>query len=340
MKIGVWILGDQLSLQGSAIAPLPLGSPVILIESLNHVRSRPYHQQKLVLVWSAMRHFAVELRQRGYDVTYTEAEDFSGALLNWIAAHQITVLRVMTPTDKPFRSLIHALNLPCTVEQTVNNQFIWSSEAFLQWAKSRKRLLMEDFYREGRRRFQVLMGPNGKPIGNNWNFDKENRKPPKKADPNFNPPPPLWFSPDSITQAVIEKVQTLDCPVYGEIKEFGWAVTRTQSLAVLENFIEQRLSTFGPYEDAMVMGEDSLWHSLLSPYLNLGLLTPWEVVQRVEWEYHKRGTNPTQAIALNNIEGMIRQVMGWREYMRGIYEWSDPTYPNQNWFNHHHPLLS
>ena len=235
MKIGVWILGDQLSLQGSAIAPLPLGSPVILIESLNHVRSRPYHQQKLVLVWSAMRHFAVELRQRGYDVTYTEAEDFSGALLNWIAAHQITVLRVMTPTDKPFRSLIHALNLPCTVEQTVNNQFIWSSEAFLQWAKSRKRLLMEDFYREGRRRFQVLMEPNGKPIGNNWNFDKENRKPPKKADPNFNPPPPLWFSPDSITQAVIEKVQTLDCPVYGEIKEFGWAVTRTQSLAVLEN---------------------------------------------------------------------------------------------------------
>ncbi|MBU6185775.1 MAG: cryptochrome/photolyase family protein [Synechococcales bacterium] len=338
MKIGVWILGDQLSPYGSAIAPLPVGSPVILIESLNHGRSRPYHQQKLILVWSAMRHFAMELQQRGYDVTYTEAEDFSTALSNWITIHQITLVRVMTPTDKPFRTLIHSLQLSCPVEQVANNQFLWSSEAFLQWAKSQKRLLMENFYREGRKRFQVLMQPHGQPIGNQWNFDKENRKPPRKADPNFNPPPPLWFPPDSITQTVIEKVNTLDFPVYGDSQQFGWAVTRTQSLAVLENFIEHRLKTFGPYEDAMVTGEDSLWHSLLSPYLNLGLLTPWEVVQRVELEYHTRETIGEQRIALNNIEGMIRQVMGWREYMRGIYEWSDPTYPNQNWFNHHHPL--
>ncbi|MCU0571304.1 MAG: cryptochrome/photolyase family protein [Oculatellaceae cyanobacterium Prado106] len=337
MTIGIWILGDQLCQDYLAI---PSGSdqcPIILIESLEYVRSRPYHQQKLVLVWSAMRHFASELKQQGHSVTYIEAEDFRSPLLDWITAHHITELRVITPLDKPFRHQIANLDLPCAITLLPNPQFLWPTDDFLQWANSRKRLLLEDFYREGRKRFNVLMQPNGKPIGHAWNFDKENRKPPKKSDPHFNPPAPLWFHPDAITQTVIEKVKTLDCPTYGKLDRFGWAVTRSQALQVLDTFIHQRLDTFGPYEDAMVTGEDTLWHSLISPYLNLGLLTPGEVIHRVESEFYAR-QDTDHPIAINNVEGLIRQILGWREYMRGIYEWSDADYPTLNWFNHQHPL--
>jgi deoxyribodipyrimidine photolyase-related protein len=194
-------------------------------------------------------------------------------------------------------------------------------------------LLMEDFYREGRKRFDVLMDENQKPVGGAWNFDKENRKPPKKDDPTFKPPIPQWFEPDEMTQAVIQKVKALDFPTYGKLDRFGWAVTRSQALAVLDTFIATRLDTFGPYEDAMVTGQDTLWHSLLSPYLNIGLLTPLEIVQRVETEFNQRDD-----LEINSVEGMIRQVMGWREYMRGVYEFAADDYPEQNWFDHQQPL--
>ncbi|MFM2430105.1 MAG: hypothetical protein RLZZ511_1318 [Cyanobacteriota bacterium] len=333
MTIGVWILGDQLSLGNAALKGLPAKTPVILIESLDHIRVRRYHQQKLVLVWAAMRHFAEALRAADWEVEYAEVENFRSALLPWIKRHKITELRLMTPIDKPFRALVADLDLPCEITLIPNNQFLWSAEEFITWAKPRKRLLMEDFYREGRRRLNILMEADGKPSGGAWNFDKENRKPPKKSDPNFKPPKPQWFEPDDITQTVIAKVKSLEIPTYGKLDRFGWAVNRTQALQVLDHFIARGLDTFGPYEDAMVTGQDTLWHSLLSPYLNIGLLTPGEIVGRVEAAYEA-----DRDIAINNIEGMIRQVMGWREYMRGVYELSDDDYGESNWFDHQQPL--
>lgn len=333
MTIGIWVLGDQLWHHQAALASVDAAVPVILIESLDHVKVRPYHQQKLILVWSAMRHFAQELRDRGYAVTYAETPDFQTALIDWITTQGITGLRIMAPIDKPFAQLIDRLKLPCSIVQLPNNQFLWSETEFITWAKSRKRLLMEDFYRESRKRFNLLMEATGQPIGGAWNFDKENRKPPKKNDPSFQPPAPKQFAPDTITQAVIQKVRSLDIPTYGQAEPFHWAVDRSQALQVLDHFIDTRLATFGPYEDAMVTGEDTLWHSLLSPYLNLGLLHPLEVVQRVEETFQTRSGLP-----ISSIEGFIRQVIGWREYMRGIYAFVDNTYPESNWFEHHHPL--
>ncbi len=332
MTVGIWVLGDQLWQGQSAIASCQsnqASTPIILIESLNHAKERPYHQQKLVLIWSAMRHFAEELRADGWQVTYKTADSFEAPLKTWIEANSIAELRVMEPADRPFGLLLDGLNLPCALIQTANNHFLWSTQAFEDWASSRKSLLMESFYREGRRRFDVLM--NGKkPVGEQWNFDKENRQPPKGK---ISPPQPLLFTPDETTQAVIEMVKAADYQTFGECDQFGWAVTRTQALEVLDNFVSDRLPTFGPYQDAMVTGESTLWHALLSPYLNIGLLQPMEVIEAVAQAYEQNNKLP-----LNSVEGFIRQILGWREYMRGIYNHVDADYPSRNHFQHHQPL--
>ncbi|MDY7021327.1 MAG: cryptochrome/photolyase family protein [Cyanobacteriota bacterium] len=331
MTTGIWILGDQLWSSQAALKRCRSSdeTPIIMIESLKFVQVRPYHRQKLVLVWSAMRHFAEELRDAGWSVTYNFTEaSFEIPLKNWIKDHQITQLQVMTPNDKPFKKIIENLDLSCQVQWLENNHFLWSETEFKEWSKDRKRLLMEDFYREGRKRFKILMKAD-QPIGDRWNFDRENRKPPKEK---LNPPSRLWFKPDKITQETIEQVKQLSIPLYGKIEPFGWAVTRQQVLEVLQYFIEQCFPSFGTYQDAMVTGEKTLWHALISPYLNLGLLQPIEVIQAAETAYFQ------QDLPLNSVEGFIRQVLGWREYMRGIYQLMEDDYSQQNWFDHTQPL--
>ncbi|QZZ22037.1 cryptochrome/photolyase family protein [Leptothermofonsia sichuanensis E412] len=338
MTVGVWVLGDQLWTGQSALqscAGEPANTPVILIESLSHGQAMPYHLQKLVLVWSAMRHFAEELRQANWQVSYyPAAETFQAPLTEWVTQQGITELRVMAPSDRPFAQLIQALDLPCQVRLLPNNCFLWSREDFRAWAVSHKRLLMEDFYRESRRRFQVLMDGN-QPLGGRWNFDQENRKPPKGG---LKTPQALWFEPDAITQDIIDWIKRSDRfqrhRQYWQIEPFRWAVTRQQALQVLDFFIHTRLPGFGPYQDAMVTGEMTLWHSMISPYLNLSLLHPLEVVQAAGQAYLENQNDWN----LSSVEGFIRQVMGWREYMHGVYHLTDEDYPQRNWFDHTHSL--
>ncbi|MEO1401132.1 MAG: cryptochrome/photolyase family protein [Cyanobacteria bacterium J06635_1] len=331
MTIGVWILGDQLWQGQAALAGCEgekANVSVILIESLSHGQVRPYHKQKLVLVWSAMRHFAEDLKAAGWSVTYERGNDFETPLREWIQDQNITDLRVMEPADRPFGKCLNGLELPCGLTIIPNNHFLWSINDFSDWAKGRKSLLLESFYREGRKRYDILM--EGKdPTGGQWNFDKENRKPPKGK---IEPPTPLWFEPDAITQTVMDEVNAADFLTFGDLKPFRWAVTREQALQVLDNFINVRLNTFGPYQDAMVTGKDTMWHALLSPYLNIGLLHPLEVIEAVEKAYHEAD------LPLNSIEGFIRQVLGWREYMHGLAHTVSEDYPDKNWFGHTHPL--
>lgn len=341
MTIGVWILGDQLWVGQSALQSCKddrSQTPVILIESLQHAQMLPYHLQKLVFIWSAMRHFAEELRQANWAVTYVQATvqavDFQTPLRNWIEQNHITELRVMTPTDRPFLHLIQRLNLPCKITLTPNNRFIWQDEEFQAWARSRKRLIMEDFYRAGRQRFNLLM-VGDQPLGGRWNFDRENRKPPKGK---LTLPEARWFEPDEITQTVIDGVKEAPAfqasQAYWQVEPFRWGVTRSQALQVLEFFVETRLSNFGPYQDAMITREQTMWHAMLSPYLNVGLLHPLEVLQTVEQAYY---ANPDRW-QLNSIEGFVRQILGWREYLHGIYHYLDEQYPQRNWFGHMQPL--
>jgi deoxyribodipyrimidine photolyase-related protein len=331
MTTGIWVLGDQLWQEQAALAAhqeAKATTPVILIESRQHVQQRRYHRQKLVLVWSAMRHFAAELKEAGWSVTDEIASDFETPLRRWIQEQGITTLAVMAPSDRPFAQYLHRLDLPCDLNIIPNNHFLWRVDEFKTWADGRKSLLMESFYREGRQRLNILMDGD-EPIGGQWNFDKQNRQPPKG---HLKPPPPLTFEPDEITQAVITMVAQVDFPTFGDSEPFGWAVTRDQALQVLDHFIATRLPTFGPYQDAMVTGADTLWHALLSPYLNLGLLQPREVIEAVERAYDE------QDLPLNSVEGLIRQVMGWREYMRGLYWYVEEDYCDRNWFGHDRPL--
>ena len=337
MATGIWVLGDQLWADQAALQ-CDRSAPVILIESRRHVRERRYHRQKLVLVWSAMRHFAAELEAAGRRVTYirsddTKADDFETPLREWLDSEGIADLKVMEPADRPFARLIESLDLPCDIQLVSNNHFLWSVEDFRDWADGRKSLVMESFYREGRKRYDILLdhpesgSKKPQPVGGQWNYDKQNRKPPKG---DIDPPEPLWFEPDETTQAVMATVAQMD--TFGELDGFGWAVTRGQALAVLEDFVTNRLTTFGPYQDAMVTGEDTLWHALLSPYLNIGLLQPLEVIDAVAAAYEDSD------VPLNSVEGFIRQVLGWREYMRGLYSYVDADYPEGNYFDHEQPL--
>ncbi len=201
MTIGIWILGDQLWHNQAALASAP-EAPVILIESQRHSTERRYHRQKLVLVWSAMRHFAAELKAAGRTVAYEVTDDFATPLHQWLNHNKITELRVMEPADRPFARFLNTLKLPCQLTLVPNNHFLWSVTEFKQWADGRKRLLMESFYREGRKRYGILMAettPKPTPIGGQWNYDKENRKPPKKG---MNPPAPQWFEPELEYRAI------------------------------------------------------------------------------------------------------------------------------------------
>jgi deoxyribodipyrimidine photolyase-related protein len=345
MTTGIWILGDQLSPAHPALAAMEqrLGLEqarrqcrVLLIESSSVLAWRRYHRQKLVLVWSAMRHFAAELREAGWMVDHREAGSFAEALTGWIAEHGISVLELMEPAERPFRRAIERLELPIPLHWHPSNAFLWSREAFAAWARPYRQLRMELFYREGRRRFAVLM-EGDEPLGGQWNFDHDNRKAPPKG---LSGPAPLEFQPDAITTAVIAKVDRLarELEAAGEpglpglSQPFGWAVTRQQAQAVLEHFIATRLDGFGPYQDAMVGGQPTLWHALLSPYLNLGLLGPLEVIRRLEQAGLERAT------PLASLEGVIRQILGWREYTHGLYWWFGPDYPQRNHFGADRPL--
>jgi deoxyribodipyrimidine photolyase-related protein len=345
MTIGIWILGDQLSSDHPALA---CGSPrscrVLLIESRSVLAQRRYHRQKLVLVWSAMRHFAAGLQRAGWIVDQIEACSFSEALLGWIHEHGITELQAMEPAERPFRQAIDRLALPIPLRWHPSNAFLWSREDFAAWARPYRQLRLELFYREGRRRFGVLMDPasdppGAEPLGGQWNYDHDNRKAPPRG---LMGPAPLTFEPDAITRAVIAKVEQLaaelerggEAGLPGCSEPFGWAVTREQALAVLEHFITHRLDGFGPYQDAMVSGQPTLWHALLSPYLNLGLLGPLEVIRRLEQAGLERAT------PLASLEGVIRQILGWREYTHGLYWWFGADYSQRNHFGADRPLPS
>ena len=331
MTIGIWILGDRLTTKQLTLKNNQENrrqTPVILIESSDYARQRVYHQQKLVLVWSAMRHFAAELQANQWPVTYEIAVGFRTPLQAWIKANQISELQITTPCDRPFLRQIQNLDLNCEIKFLPDNHFLWSRDEFITWSKNRKRLLMEDFYRAGRKKFNILMDGK-KPIGGQWNYDKDNRKPPKK---NLQTPKPFNFEPDEITTEVIDWVKQEKFSDYGKIEPFNWAVTKKQAEAVLTHFIQECLPNFGTYQDAMITGEYTMWHGLISPYLNLGLLEPRLVIEAVETAYYQ------QELPLNCVEGFIRQVMGWREYMHGIYYHQSETYGASNWFNHQQPL--
>lgn len=323
------VLGDQLTRSLSALADLdPKRDVVLMAEVAEETTYVPHHRQKIAFILSAMRHFAEMLRAEGMTVDYIKLDDpantgsFTGELLRAAKRHRAGRIVVTEPGEyrvlAAMRDWQATLGLP--VEIRADDRFFASKERFARWAGGRKSYRMEFFYREMRRETGLLMNGD-EPAGGQWNFDAENRKPlPRGAVP----PARKRFPPDAITREVLDLVRRRFAHHFGDPEPFGWAVTRHDALEALQEFFTRALAHFGDYQDAMRTGEPFVYHSLLSSYLNVGLLTAHEVCTRAEAEY-RQGRAP-----LNAVEGFIRQVLGWREYVRGIYWLRMPEYATTN----------
>lgn len=324
---------DQLSESLASLQGISQDDVILFLELKEESEHVKHHKKKLVFLFSAMRHFANTLCTKGYNVSYIELDDQhnTGQL-------EKEVIRCMQDTSQDELILTEASEYH--VQQTFkrlekkyptqvleDDRFLANHETFQTWAKGRKQLRMEYFYREMRKQYDVLM-EEGKPCGGKWNYDAENRKPPKEG---LDIPATSQFKEDAITKQVKQLVDQHFSQHFGDIEPFFFAVTREQALKVLSTFIKERLPLFGTYQDAMIEDEVWMYHAHISFYLNSGLLLPLECITAAEEQY-------TKGVALSAIEGFIRQILGWREFVRGIYWLKMPEYANENFLNATKPL--
>jgi len=329
----VVILGDQLSHNLAALKQADKANDLIVMAEVSDETGYvPHHPKKIVLILAAMRKFATQLRQEGWHVAYTQLEDaqnsgsLSGEVLRQAALAGTDQVVVTEPAEWRVIQAFEALPLHVTLLQ--DDRFIASHAEFDRWAEGRKALRMEYFYRDMRRKTGFLM-EEGLPAGGKWNFDHDNRK---AAPKDITYAGPKKFEPDALTQQVIDLVDRRFSDHFGTTEGFWFATDRSQALQALDRFIHDALVSFGDYQDAMLNDNKFLYHAFLSPYLNIGLLSPIEVCQAAEAAW-QAGLAP-----LNAVEGFIRQIIGWREYMRGIYFHEGPDYTTRNALNHSHPL--
>jgi deoxyribodipyrimidine photolyase-related protein len=324
-----FILGDQLSISLATLRDLNKAEDVILMAEVGGESTIVgFHKQKLVLIYSAMRHFAQELRDQGIRVDYVKLDEpgntqsLLGELKRACQRHHPDQVVVTEPGAWRVRNDMNTWSdeMGCPVEIREDTRFLANHQRFREWAETRNELRMEFFYREMRRSTGLLM-TNGRPEGGQWNYDADNREP---LPEERLVPARLRFEPDETTQTVIDLVRERYGNNFGDLEPFGWAVTRDDALEALDHFIAECLPNFGRYQDAMHSGEPFLFHAILSPYLNLGLLLPDEVCAAAERAFYD-GSAP-----LNAVEGFIRQILGWREYIRGIYWLRMPEYAATN----------
>ncbi|MEO1553379.1 MAG: cryptochrome/photolyase family protein, partial [Pseudomonadota bacterium] len=308
----------------------PERSRVLMVEVQEEAEYVRHHKKKIAFIFSAMRHFAEELRALGWRVDYVTLNDpdntgsFSDEVARAVKRETPDRLIVTKPGEWRVLEAMRTWSdtLDCEVDLLEDDRFIATHEEFETWADGRKQLRMEYFYREMRRKTNLLMDGD-QPEGGKWNYDSENRKP---AKGDLFMPVPLRVEPDDITQQVISLVETRFGNHFGDLEPFWFGTTRADAERAFEHFIETGLASFGDYQDAMLEGEKFLYHAVISMYLNAGLLDPLTVCQRVAAVF-LGGTAP-----LNAAEGFIRQIIGWREYVRGIYWLKMPGYETENFF--------
>lgn len=327
-----FVLGDQLTRSVSALRGLdPARDVVLMVEVAEETSYVGHHKQKIALILSAMCHFAQALRDEGVTVDYVRLDDsantgsFGGELARAVARHQPDTVLMTEPGEWRVWQMMQDWREELAVPLHIlpDTRFICSRTEFAAWAHGRKSYRMEFFYREMRRKTGLLM-VDGEPQGGQWNFDPENRKALPKG---VSPPARKTFEVDATTREVLEMVAARFPENFGDLEPFCWGVTRADALTALQGFVDVALARFGDYQDAMKAGEPFLFHGLISPYLNLGLLEPLEVCRAAEAAW-QAGKAP-----LNAVEGFIRQIVGWREYVRGIYWLEMPDYAQTNALN-------
>ncbi len=322
MPITSWILEDQLSV------PLaPPGRPVLMIESDFSFRMWKYHKKRLTFLISAMRHFRDELIAAGREVHYYALKprgyrDSLSAIRHYVKTTGNRLFSTILPSEYHTKVWQESLEekLKIEIDFQPNEMFLTDRDEFAVWARSMKSPLMENFYRRTRVQHNVLMA-RGKPVGGAWNFDKLNRKPAPGA---LLMPPVPNYPPDEITREVMDEVNRRFPDHPGSTDGFDYPVTRADAAAALQDFLDHRLPLFGDYEDAMLSDHGLLYHSRLSSAINNGLIEPMQAIRGAE----ERLKN--QLAPVNAVEGFVRQILGWREYMYGIYWTFMPEYRDRN----------
>ncbi len=329
----ILVLGDQLSDDLSALREGSQGTDTIVMAEVQAETDYvPHHPKKIAFLFAAMRKHAAHLRAAGWEVRYTKLDNpenthsIPGELLR--AAEATGAEEAIATEPGEFRLIAALEDAPLPVHIFPDNRFLCPHAEFEAWAEGRKELRMEWFYREMRRKTGLLM-EDGKPVGGKWNFDHDNRKAPPKG---LIPKGPLRFDPDETVSEVIDLVRDRFGNRYGTLDDFWFATDRAGALRALDHFIAESLPSFGDYQDAMVAGEPYLYHALLSVYLNAGLLGWREVCEAAEQAWRD------DAAPLNAVEGFIRQIIGWREFIRGIYFREGPDYTSRNALGHDRDL--
>lgn len=326
------IFGDQLNESISSLSDTDKDNDIILFFEVNEEATYiKHHKKKIILIFSAMRHFAKELSKKNYAVHYIKIDDkentgsFHGEVQRAIKHYQPQNIILTEPSEYRVYNKVKqwANDFNVAVEIRSDNRFLCSHKTFKQWAQSRKQLRMEFFYREMRKQYNILMD-NGQPEGGKWNYDADNRKPLKGQ---LSVPDTYHSKTDVITKNVIDWVDAHYSDHFGSSTPFHFAVTHKQASQALNQFIDERLASFGDYQDAMVQNEPWLYHSHIGFYLNCGLLLPLQCIKQVEQAYRQN------KVPLNAAEGFIRQILGWREYVRGIYWLKMPEYEKTNHLN-------
>ena len=323
----ILLAGDQLTADLGVLSQAPSDAVIALCEVAGEGRYVPHHPQKIALIFAAMRHFAARLRKQGYRVHYSALDDPDNtqALIpeaeRIAGLYQCDEIRVTRPGEwRLWEAMQQRSTAPLSWTVFEDDRFFSTPEDFTDWAAGRQSLRMEYFYRMMRKRTGLLM-EGAEPAGGKWNYDADNREPlPDRLDLPSSPE----HRHDAMTQEVLSLVETHFGEHFGRLEGFQWPVTRHQALTDLRHFIDKLLPDFGRYQDAISDDQPFLFHSRLSASLNIGLLSPREVCESAEAAYYQ-GTAP-----LNAVEGFIRQILGWREYVRGLYWTRMPAYKQGN----------
>ncbi|SLN46918.1 cryptochrome/photolyase family protein [Pseudooctadecabacter jejudonensis] len=326
----VLVLGDQLSDDLSALANANKEEDVVVMaEVMGEASYVRHHPKKIAFLFAAMRKFADRLRESGWDVRYSKLEDddtpdsLNAVLLQ--RAEEVGATTVLTTEAGEWRVIEALEELPLEVETLADDRFIATHAEFENWAEGRKALRMEYFYREMRRKTGLMM-EGDQPAGGKWNFDHDNRK---SAPKDIDYSGPMRFQTDETTREVIDVVRARFASHFGTLDDFWFATDQGQARQHLAHWVKGGLPKFGDFQDAMMGDERFLYHAIVGLYINAGLLNPLEVCRAVE-DAWKAGDAP-----INAAEGFIRQIIGWREYIRGIYFLEGPEYTSRNALGHH-----
>ncbi|MEK9657286.1 MAG: cryptochrome/photolyase family protein [bacterium] len=333
------LFGDQLSFDLPSLSHVPKESSLVFMcEVSQEARYVPHHKKKIAFIFSAMRHFKDALIQKGYQVLYRSIDDadnqgsFYKELCVLVQSHSFSSIIVTHPGEYRVLEMLQTLKKNISIPLTIleDTRFLCGLDEFNSFAAEKKQLRMEYFYRYMRKKHAILV-TNNQPEGGQWNFDASNRQPLKDS---VVIPHHTTFQADAISQEVIRLVNALFPDHFGDIAPFYFAVTHEQAKEVLKVFISERLPLFGRYQDAMKQEEAWLFHSHISFYLNCGLLNPKECIDAAVNAYYS-GSAP-----LSSVEGFVRQLLGWREFIRGIYWLKMPNYQQLNALSATRPLPS